>query len=130
MMVGGWTPSDVTMSIGKWPTRVVLLPNKAWKMERGLSGFEKLFWFQCFMSSAQIKTKIKNQWPLFSKTMLFDWLRAQVTCLWQLKQTNLKYRADPSPFFMPYLAEALPFLAIFWSTFWRQRGPAAYHHHH
>ena len=28
---------------------------------------------------------------------------------------------------MPYLADALPFMVIFWSMFWRQRGPPAYH---
>ena len=69
------------------------------KNGEGPFGFEKLFWFQCFVSSAQIKTKIKNHWPLFSKTMLFDWLRAQVTCLWQLKQTKSEIPGGPLSIF-------------------------------
>ena len=30
-------------------------------------------------------------------------------------KTTFKYRVDPSHFFMPYLADALPFMVIFWS---------------
>ena len=29
-------------------------------------------------------------------------------------KTTFKYRVDPSHFFMPYLADALPFMVIFW----------------
>ena len=36
-------------------------------------------------------------------------------------KTTFKYRMDHSHFLMPYLADALPFMVIFWSMLWHQR---------
>ena len=41
----------------------------------------------------------------------------------------MKYWADHSHFLMPYLADALPFMVIFWSMLRGQRGPLIHHHH-
>ena len=38
----------------------------------------------------------------------------------------MKNRADHSAFFMPYLADLLPFMVIFEWMLWRQSGPLAY----